>query len=329
MPELTGYREEAEPRHSSVWRAGGPALVLVFGAFAPGFACAHAVGSPGPEDFWTAWSLDPLVLLPIAGSAALYAWGLFLTWSRAGIGRGVSVWRAGAFLGGTIALVAALVWPLDAMGESLFAAHMGQHIVLMGAAAPLLVLGLPVPTILRTFPRSWQRQLAAVAARRPWRATWEFATVTLTTAALQLIVFLVWHIPPAIALALHSDAVHSVMHASLFASALLFWSAMRRAEFGSGLAALVITFKISLLLGALLAFAPSAFYTAYGDRVSAWGYSLLEDQQLAGILMMVIGAGMYLKASVIWMAAWLISLEQRHPSHARVEFAGPGASPAE
>lgn len=307
----------------------GPVAVLALGWFSPEPAAAHAVGSPGPDDFWTAWSLDPLVIVPIAAAAALYAWGLRLTWSRAGIGRGVSIWRATAFLGGMVALVAALVWPLDAMGESLFAAHMGQHIVLMGAAAPLLVLGLPLPTFMRTFPRSWQRALAAFAAWRPWRTTWDFLTIILIAATLQLIVFLFWHIPSAIALSLRSDAVHSVMHGSLFASALLFWSAMTRTRFGSGMIALVVTFKISLMLGALLAFAPSAFYLGYGSRGAAWGFSLIEDQQLAGLLMMIAGAGMYLKAAVIWTAAWLVSLEETHPAQGRARSLETGPRQAE
>ena len=316
-------------RHQSRARPhlAGPVAALALVWFPPKLAFAHAFGLPGPDEFWTAWTLDPLVILPIAAAAALYAWGLRLTWSRAGIGRGVSIWRATAFLGGMVALIAALVWPLDAMGESLFAAHMGQHIVLMGAAAPLLVLGLPVPTVMRTVPRSWQRGLAAFAAWRPWRATWDFLTIILIAAALQLVVFLFWHIPWAIALSLRSDGIHAVMHGSVFASALLFWSAMTRTGFGSGMIALVVTFKISLVLGALLAFAPSAFYLGYGSRGAAWGFSLLEDQQLAGLLMMVAGAGMYLKAAVIWTAAWLIALEETNPAEGRASPTGAG--PAE
>ena len=301
-------------RDRSFLRLTGSATVLAVGYLPPEIAAAHADGIPGPDEFWVAWTLDPLVILPVAVVAALYAWGIRLTWSRAGRGRGVSTWRAAAFLGGILALIAALIWPLDAMGESLFAAHMAQHIVLMGVAAPLLVLGLPLPTILRTVPRSWQRRLAIIAAWRPWRTAREFLTTILIAAALQLAVFLVWHIPSAIALALRSDAVHAVMHGSLFASALLFWSAMARTGFASGMVALVVTFKIALLLGGLLTFAPNAFYVAYGDRGAAWGFSLLDDQQLAGLLMMIAGAGMYLKAAVIWMAAWLVSLEESHPA---------------
>ena len=77
-------------------------------------ARAHTEGAPiSPHDFWTAWSLQLTVVVPIAVALLLYGRGLHLAWSRAGIGRGTAVWRAGLFALGLIALLAGLVWPLD------------------------------------------------------------------------------------------------------------------------------------------------------------------------------------------------------------------------
>ena len=279
---------------------------------------AHTDGAPlEPHDFWTTWSLQPSVILPLAVAVILYARGVHLAWKKAGRDRGVRTWQAYSFFLGVLALIAALVWPLDALGESLFAAHMGQHIVLMGLAAPLLVLGLPVPTIMRAVPKSCQRNLAFLAASKPWRRGWSWLTGIIVATVLQLVVFLVWHIPSAIALSLENDVVHSIMHSSLFGSALFFWTAVarwRETGFGARIFALVINLKFSLIIGGLLVFGPKAFYTSYGSRGAAWGVSLLEDQQLAGALMMTAGAMMYLGGALILSAAWFNALEEAYPS---------------
>ncbi len=274
-------------------------------------AQAHTDGAPlEPHDFWTTWSLQPSVILPLTAAVVLYARGVHLAWRKAGAGRGVRRWQAAAFCGGVIALMFALIWPLDALGESLFAAHMGQHIALMGVAAPLIVLAHPIAVMMRALPRRWQRRLARLAASSTWRRGWRFSTATSFATVVQLTVFLFWHVPSAIAVSLENDLVHTLMHSSLFASASLFWtSIVDRKQSGSGILALVVTFKFSLIVGALIAFSPLAFYASYATRPLAWGLTLLEDQQLAGLLMMTAGSMMYIVAAVILIGVWLNTLE--------------------
>ena len=222
-------------------------------------------------------------------------------------------WRAVLFALGLMALWAALIWPLDAMGESLFSAHMAQHIVLMGLAAPLLVLGLPLPTMMRALPRGWQRGLALCVHWKPWRRAWQALTRVEVATVLQLLVFTFWHIPAAIALSLEDEVVHSIMHGSIFGSGLLFWTAvlrMRSGEVGVSVFALFVNFKLSLIVGALLAFSPRAFYVSYADRALPWGVALLEDQQLAGLLMMIVQPMMYLAAMVLLAAACFRAMEE-------------------
>lgn len=292
---------------------------MVFVAAPPLFA--HSDGAPlMPHDFWTTWSVEPSVVLPIAIVVVTYARGVRLAWRKAGRGRGVRLWQAGLFAGGMSALIAALIWPLDALGESLFAAHMVQHMVLMGVAAPLIILGQPGPTMMRALPTHWQRGLASLVNSAPWKRGWGWLTAIGTATVLQVVVFLIWHAPASIALSLENHLVHWSMHCSLFACAILFWTAiirLRGATFGAEIAALVVTFKFSLIVGALIGFAPRTLYDSYGTRAAVWGYSLLEDQQMAGILMMTAGAMMYLLATVILIAAWLVAMESTPPSNER------------
>lgn len=310
----------------------GPAVLAIV---LPGGAWAHADGAmPGPHDIWAAWTLDPLVLVPLVVGAALYARGAQLAWRRAGIGRGVAVWQVAAFAGGILGLLLALVWPLDAMGEMLFSAHMVQHIVLMNLAAPLLALGLPAPTMLRALPSVWRTRSVIWARKIPWR----WASSAMAATLLQLAALWFWHVPDAIALSLHHDGVHALMHLSLFATALLFWVRIARSSVmghGGALLALLVTAKLSGLLGGLLIFAPRPLYAAYGGRGAEWGLSLLEDQQLAGLLMMTPGAMPYVIAGVALVATWLARLGRAHPATALLSVpplsrsAYPGRRPGE
>src|SRR5207249_4151415 len=54
-------------------------------------------------------------------------------------------WRFALYVLGLATIGAALLSPLDALAAERFSAHMGQHLLLTMVAAPLLVLGNPLP----------------------------------------------------------------------------------------------------------------------------------------------------------------------------------------
>ncbi len=84
--------------------------------------------------FRAMWTWYPSVVLGCAGLAAGYLALVKLRPTR----------RALAFLAGVLVLLAALVSPLDALGDTyLFSAHMVQHLLLILVAPPLLIMGLP------------------------------------------------------------------------------------------------------------------------------------------------------------------------------------------
>ena len=87
---------------------------------------AHEGSPPEPHDFWTTWSLEPLVLIGLAISAWLY-WRC----ARRMTGRGLRGHEPLAFLGGWLASVIALVSPLDGLGAALFSAHMTQSVIVI------------------------------------------------------------------------------------------------------------------------------------------------------------------------------------------------------
>lgn len=221
----------------------------------PGIAHAHA----GPAlDPWVIASLLPLLLL-----------------------RPRARWP---FAGALLALFLALFWPLEPLASSSFAAHMAQHLLLIGVAAPLLAASRPVLRALKG-----RRALArpALALAQPPAAFF------LHGAAIWL-----GHAPAVLEWSLDARWMHALQHFALVATAALFWwSLLARGRPGAGASALWVlaTLIHTGLLGALLAFAPRSLYPSYG----------FEDQQLAGLVMWIPGALCYLGAGLAFASAWL------------------------
>jgi putative membrane protein len=190
---------------------------------------------------------------------------------------------------------------------------MAQHLVLMNLAAPLLVLGAPLGAMLRALPPGPRRALARLGAGRRWRAAWRALSGIAMATVLQQIALWTWHTPGGVAAALESNAVHIVMHASLLAAALVFWTAVLRPRGGGywgAVAALLVTLKVSGAVCIVLLTRDAAVYGAYGDLAAAWGLSPREDEQIGWGLMMVAGTVSYLTAAVTLVSVALARLER-------------------
>jgi len=64
------------------------------------------------------------------------------------------------------------------------------------------------------------------------------------------------------------------------------------------------------ILGALLTFSATPWYPLYGPPTLRWGLSPLADQQLAGAIMWVPSALIYLGAAAGLFTAWLTAVEE-------------------
>ena len=123
-------------------RLGGTLLAFLLPLPAYAHAGHHHLE---PSTFMRWWSWEPFVIIPLAITGAMYAIGVRRM-------KGVRPWQIASFAAGWIALVIALVSPLDALGGILFSAHMAQHEMLMIVAAPLLVFGRPLIAFLWALP---------------------------------------------------------------------------------------------------------------------------------------------------------------------------------
>jgi len=287
----------------------------------------HVGAAPQPHDLWTSWSVEPAVVAGLAAAAVLYARGVRALWRRGGRGRVVAPWRVWCYAGGLLALVVALVSPLDAMGGALFSAHMAQHLVLVVVAAPLLALGEPLAATLWAFPVGARRTVGRWARRRAVRGAWLVLRAPAVVWVLHVSTMWVWHAPRLYESALRHPAVHALEHASFFVPALLFWwlLADRRARgrmgFGGSLLLLFTAALQSTVLGALITMAQRPWYLAYYDTTRSWGLTPLEDQQLAGLVMWVPAGFVYLAALVALFAEAMVERAPRTPRAPRAQLA--------
>jgi cytochrome c oxidase assembly factor CtaG len=247
------------------------------------------------------WFSDPAVLAPIALMVGLYVWRFRQV--RRETPRAAPAWRAVAFAGGVLALLGALVTPIDGLGEQyLFSAHMLQH-VLLGDIAPLLLL------------LSLSRVMLRPVTRRLMRV--ERALGPLASPPVAIVVWLgtmyLWHIPALYDAAIEHPLVHALEHLSFFAAGVALWwplvqpIPMRRALSGLQPLAYIAAAKGGLAaLGLFLAWSSTAHYPFYEDAPRIWGLSPVEDQNVAGVIMMV-EQSMTLVLVMVWQFVRMLS----------------------
>lgn len=268
----------------------------------PAFAHNSTSGAEG-----AAFELDALIVVFMGVAIGLYAIGLRRLWGRAHTGAGISRRQALWFLTGWILLAVALLSPVDTLGDELFSMHMLQHELMMLGAAPLLVAGRPLAVFLWGFGQKTRQRIARFVKMRAIQRTWSGLTRPATAWTLHMLILWAWHFPSLFQASLANDWVHALQHFSFLASALLFWSALigpqhAHRHFGGSVLYVLTTAIHTGILGALLTFSPYAWYPAYAGKTEAWGLSLLEDQQLGGLIMWVPAGFVLILAGMLFAA---------------------------
>ncbi|KRB86559.1 hypothetical protein ASE00_07675 [Sphingomonas sp. Root710] len=203
------------------------------------------------------FNIDPPLILALLLAAALHTAWMHRHGKSATLA--ISGWATAA---------AAFISPLCALSVSLFSARVGQHMILLLIAAPLLAAGLPR------------------VRGEPWAAT-----------ALFFVLLWLWHMPAPYAATFTSDAIYWTMHVSLFGSGIWLWASLLNHDARSGfstLAAGTITSVQMGMLGAVLTLSRHAMFTPHYFTTEAWGFTPLSDQQLGGALMWVPGCLLFL-----------------------------------
>lgn len=229
--------------------------------------------------------------------------------------------RLAAYWGGLVILAVSLMSPIDPLGGQLFFMHMLQHLLTIMFAAPLLLLAAPFPMILWGLPprlrRFVGRQFARAAITR--NLLYEATKVSLVW-MLFIVVYAGWHDPNLYSLALRRDWVHDVQHLTFFGASMLFWwhiigagPRLHRAPIWARIAMLITVVPVNMAIGITIATAETVLYDYYNTVPRIWGFTTLQDQMLAGVIMWIPGSMMFLLAVILLLATELRTTDQDPP----------------
>ena len=282
----------------------------------PFITFGHAGEVHEPPGFWAMWEFDPLVVFILIASGTVYTLGIRNLWRSAGVGHGITKGEATYYALGWLSLAVALVSPVHVLGELLFSVHMTQHEILMLVSAPLIVLGRPFVAAAWAIPQGSRKTAGNALRSRAVNGTWSFVSNAAVAWIIHAVALWVWHVPAMFQATLRSDLVHTLQHASVFGTALLFWWAILFGKrglqsYGAGVLYLFTTMVQSGLLGIFLTLTSRVWYPAYSATTELFGLSPIEDQQIGGLIMWIPAGLVYMFAALVMFSGWLRESEKR------------------
>lgn len=241
-------------------------------------------------------SLEPSLILTLTMAAVIFSVGLARKSKGAAL-KPVDLRRAGFYALGLLVLLLTLMSPIDDASEKFVSVHMAQHMLLVLIVAPLLAqsrFDLVLPWAIS--PEDRQRAARFYGRLRKstlWRLMASPAVVWFVFVAS----FVAWHSPGLYRAALRHPALHELEHVTLLLSAICFWSMALQLAAGTQRGAAIIWIATAAvatgLPGALVFLSPHVLYGASASREAAVGW-MIEDQQIGGLIMWILGDLIYL-----------------------------------
>jgi len=228
--------------------------------------------------------------------------------------------RAASFFAGIIVVALALLSPIAVYSERLFFMHMIQHLLLLLIAPPLLLLGRPLVPSLWGLPTRLRVALGhLLVPGRPLARLGHVITTPLVAVSAFVITIAVWHLPVFYDAAQGRSITHDLEHMMFFCTALLYWwpvihpaGGQRRLSYALAVPYLLPPFLESMVIGVLLTFAERPLYHTYAEMTMPWGFTVVTDQQLGGLIMWIPGGMLFL----IPLTGLLMTLLQGEDSRA-------------
>ncbi len=199
-----------------------------------------------------------------------------------------------AFFAAMFCLWFASDWPMhDISEEYLYSVHMLQHMIISLIVPPLLLLAFP----------NWLARLLVSPTGRAGRWVREL-TRPVVAGFVYNFVIIVTHLPFTVNYSIENGPFHYFIHLIVFISSLWMWIPVMsplpelRKSPPAQMVYLFLMSVIPTVPAGFLTFAGGALYDAYDHSVRLWGIDITTDQQLAGLVMKLIG-GIYLW---VWIA---------------------------
>ena len=265
------------------------------------------------------FSFDPGVFVYLAIGTALYVRAVGIARGR---GLEVTTFQQCAFYGGVALWAIAIFSPVHSLSEDLLSAHMAQHLLIAELGAPFILVGLRAPVIYFFLPKP---AMVWLAHRRTLRKVMRKLTTPLGAIATYALVLYGWHFAPAFEAALHNPFVHALQHESFFLIAILVWipalePTRRRLRGELWKAGHIVGARMTgMFLGMAFIAMRSPAYDWYVGRTEQHGLKPLEDQQIAGGLMVSLDVAIILFAVAFFFF-------RSGQDHDRAEAAQAGAA---
>ena len=238
-------------------------------------------------------------------------------------------WRLATYWAGLATIGLSLMSPIDVLSGQLFFMHMTQHLLLTMVAVPLLLLGNPFPVLMWGLPMTARRPVSALLSERsPVRRPLALVTSPGVVWLLYIIALIGWHDPALYNLALRNSFVHDLQHLSFFITTMLLWWHVlgvaprlhRSLSVGQRIVYTISVVPVSMIIGVVIAFAPSPIYSHYLNVPRLMGLSVMQDQMIAGILMWIPGSEMFFWAALIVLTQVVNAEAARKPVHSQASW---------
>jgi putative membrane protein len=264
------------------------------------------------QAFISEWSFSFSVLICLGSLLALYFWGARRLLSRSNL-KSTGKIKKWAFGGSLVALLVALISPVDVYSNDLFFVHMIQHLLLIMVAAPLIRMASPIAECLWGLPRSIRKPIVTMLSKKsPIRVFLHGITTPLVAWFLFAIVVWVWHVPEIYDMALKSSQLHDFEHLTMFFAGIVFWWPVlgspvlfKQLVFPLRFLYLFLALMQNVILASILTYADKPIYRFYVDSPLHWGISKGADQQLGGVLMWLVGSMMFAGVTIVLIYMWL------------------------
>ena len=259
------------------------------------------------------WTPHPEVWLIVLAALAV---GTYVVRALApAAGETVERRRKGFYLLAVALLWLASDWPVhDISEEYLYSVHMVQHLLITLVVPPLLLLATP----------EWLARRVVDPGRPLARRLLRPVVVGLTFN----VVVAITHIPWVVNTSATNGVFHYTAHLLLFVTAIAMWMpvcgpfAELRLQPLSKMFYLFLMSVLPTVPAGFLTFAQTTIYDAYDTPLRLWGVTVANDQQVAGLIMKIVG-GIYL-----WTIIAAIFFRWSARQRAAERAAGPaGAEP--
>lgn len=290
-------------------------LLLLAAALAlvPSVALAHgATGAPSISTLWN-WEFDPYALVPGVVAATLYMW-LVARVNALHPGAPVPQRRIVSFYLGLATFFIAVASPVAVYDDDLFSAHMIQHMFLVFAVPPLLLLSAPMTLLLRAVRPGVRRRWLLPLLHSTGLKILLFPGVTWLAFVVTL-----WgtHFTPLYDEAVQNLWVHRLEHFLYVGSALLFWWPIVHSDPGpwriphpARILYLALAMAQLIFFSLVLVSPSSPLYSSYEATDRTWGPSALTDQQAGAALMWIMGVMVFIGGILLVAYDWMRTEER-------------------